>query len=429
MIANNYDKKLLQNSTALELPGFETQRSLKGGAIYGPNASGKSGVIAALEALRDMVILSAKNTDPAEPIKQIEPFALEPSQANEPTAFGIVFVSDAIRYEYRVAATRERIWHESLRAFITKKEQLWYSRDWDSETGLYNWSPGKPTGYRRDSKREEFTLPNGLYLSKAISLGDTQLEPIFRWFRENLKCLDLSSRATLGQGFTIKQFDSKTGLAPRILALLRHADLGVQDARVHEEKPEAGLLEALEKMKLSLPQEMQDRLAKGELKSMAVELAHKGAKENIFLPWDAESAGTHRLFALAGPWLDILEKGHTVCIDELDTSMHPLMVTALLKLLFSSETNSKGAQVIFSTHNPLLLDTTLIRRDQVWFTDKNDVGESHLYPLTDYSPREGESLVRGYLAGRYGAIPFIPEGLLGSDNPIEPTEHVEDSSL
>ena len=94
--------------------------------------------------------------------------------------------------------------------------------------------------------------------------------------------------------------------------------------------------------------------------------------------------------------------------------MHPLMVRELLRLFFSEKENPKGAQILFTTHNPLLLDATLLRRDQVWFTDKDESGESHLYPLTDYSPRRGESLVRGYLSGRYGAVPFVPAGLLGS---------------
>ena len=132
------------------------------------------------------------------------------------------------------------------------------------------------------------------------------------------------------------------------------------------------------------------------------------------LGWDRESAGTHRLFALVGPWLHILKSGLTVCVDELETSMHPLMVRELLRLFFTDQENPNRAQIIFTTHNPLLLDSTLIRRDQVWFTDKDDEGKAHLYPLTDYEPRVGESLVRGYLAGRYGAVPFVPEGLLGT---------------
>jgi AAA15 family ATPase/GTPase len=94
--------------------------------------------------------------------------------------------------------------------------------------------------------------------------------------------------------------------------------------------------------------------------------------------------------------------------------MHPLMVRELLRLFFTDQENPNRAQIIFTTHNPLLLDSTLIRRDQVWFTDKDDEGKAHLYPLTDYEPRVGESLVRGYLAGRYGAVPFVPEGLLGT---------------
>ncbi|RYZ89617.1 MAG: ATP-binding protein, partial [Proteobacteria bacterium] len=145
-----------------------------------------------------------------------------------------------------------------------------------------------------------------------------------------------------------------------------------------------------------------------------ISLSHTGGQQGaILLPWETESAGTQRLFGLAGPWLDILRQGYAVCIDELETNMHPLLVMELLRLLFSDSTNTNGAQIIFTTHNPLLLDPTLMRRDQVWFCDKDDHGEAHLYPLTDYSPRREESLARGYLSGRYGAVPFIPQGLLG----------------
>ena len=106
-----------------------------------------------------------------------------------------------------------------------------------------------------------------------------------------------------------------------------------------------------------------------------------------------------------------LEKGYTVLLDELETSLHPLLVREFLRLLFSEKYNSKGAQIIFTTHNPFILDTDLIRRDQIWFTEKDEEGGTHLYPLTDYKPRNNESLTRGYLAGRYGAVPFIPDGL------------------
>ena len=414
LAASNYDKTLTANCISTELPGLKGQRWLKGVALYGPNAGGKSSLIEALKAFAGMVKNSAKKTDPKDPIRQVQPFALTPGKPVEPTGFSAVFVSDGVRFEYRVAVTRERIWHESLRSFPSGKEQLWFCRDWQPELMAYKWMPEKPTSYRRDPKKEEFTLPNVLFLSKAISLGDTQLEPVFRWFKDNLLFLDLSARSMgLGGGFTAQQFVEQSNLAPAILSLLKHADLGIEAVAVESEKLDAKMLGQLEKMKEMLSPEVREHLAETEIQKIT--LSHRGSGKNaIPLPWEAESAGTHRLFELAGPWLDILENGHTVFIDELETSMHPLMVMALLRLLFSEKTNPKGAQVIFTTHNPLLLDSTLLRRDQVWFADKDDHGEAHLYPLTDYAPRKGESLVRGYLSGRYGAVPFIPQGLLGS---------------
>ncbi|MCX6880489.1 MAG: AAA family ATPase [Verrucomicrobia bacterium] len=426
LAASNYDKTLPQNCIDRDLPGLKNSRWLKGIALYGPNASGKTTVIDALKAFARMVTRSASATDPKDAIEEIQPFALVSDSHAEPTAFGVVLISDGIRYEYRVAATRERVWHESLRAFPNAKEQLWFSRDWQAERQAYAWTPEKPVGYRRDSKMVEFTLPNVLFLSKAISLGDTQVEPVFRWFKDGLVFKDLSSRTpAIDTQFTAQQFEKATPLAPRILELLRHADLGVANVRVSEERYKSVWTELVRELTIKTPPresaEAYDNMPPDVVDNwnfvmpLRVELAHSSrGQAPVPLPWETESAGTHRLFALAGPWLEILQEGHTVCIDELDTSMHPLMVMALLRLLFSAETNPKDAQVIFTTHNPLLLDSTLIRRDQVWFADKDDHGEAHLYPMTDFAPRKGESLVRGYLAGRYGAVPFIPQGLLGS---------------
>jgi AAA15 family ATPase/GTPase len=414
LTASNADKSLPGNLITPNLPGLKGRKWLKGAALYGPNASGKSTFIAALETLAKLVGTSASTTDATEPIRLIDPFALAPDQPQSPTAFRLVLVSANVRYEYRLAATRERIWHESLRAFPEGKEQLWYSRDWQPSSDTYQWTPENPSGFKRDKGREKYTLSNNLYLSKAVALGDTQLEPLFRWFKDHLVCIDLSARSpVIASSFTAEQLERNSSLAPSILTLLRHADLGITGAKVEREKPNPELLANLRRL---LPEDMHDGLT--DLHVHKIELSHSGlGQTSLPLAWETESAGTHRLFVLAGPWLDILNRGHTVCIDELDTSMHPLMVHALLRLVFS-ESNTSGAQILFTTHNPLLLDPTLMRRDQIWFTDKTEQGESHLYPLTNYKPRRGESLTRGYLSGRYGAIPFIPGGLLNTLNPL-----------
>jgi AAA15 family ATPase/GTPase len=173
-----------------------------------------------------------------------------------------------------------------------------------------------------------------------------------------------------------------------------------------------------DKLKNMLPQPaLKALLAKKPSQSkhllMKINLAHTAERGiAVILNFEnEESAGTRRFFAIVGPWLDILENGYTAFIDEIETSLHPILVRELLKLLFSPKHNSKGAQIIFTTHNPLLLDTTLMRRDQIWFTEKTPAGATELYPLTDFQPRKDELVAKGYLAGRYGAIPYIPQGL------------------
>ena len=186
----------------------------------------------------------------------------------------------------------------------------------------------------------------------------------------------------------------------------RDADLGILSAKASEKQL------TTEDLPNDMPEELVRQII--EQKHVRISLGHRGSGGREYsLEWEDESSGTQKFIALAGPWIDILENGYIAGLDEIESSMHPLMVHALLKLVFSQTTNPKGAQLIFTTHNPLLLDTGLLRRDQVWFADKDDAGGTFLYPLTDYKPRKKESLVRGYMAGRYGAVPFIPSGLIG----------------
>jgi hypothetical protein len=170
--ARKADKELAENCLTPEVASLKYASFVKAAALYGANASGKSSVLDALKFLATWVATSANIVDPEEPIIGIEPFALNPGSETEPTAFGIVFITNGVRYEYRVAATSERVYHESLRAFPNPKPQLWYSRDWNDQSQSYDWTPDRPSGYHPDSKMREFTLPNVLFLSKAISLGD-----------------------------------------------------------------------------------------------------------------------------------------------------------------------------------------------------------------------------------------------------------------
>lgn len=424
LAASNRDKSLPENTLDPDLPGLKGKRWLKGIALYGANASGKSTVIEAMEALSKWVGLSAKTTDPEESIFFIEPFALDPEvMEEEPTAFAIVFVVDQVRFEYRVAATKKLVVHESLRAWPLGKEQIWFERDWNSANGVHDFTPENPTGLPRNRDIEQRTLRNMLYLSKAVAENRKEVAPAFRWLVSQFKFLDLSPRAELSKRFTLGQIDGTDDeFKSRIIEILKHADLGIVDVRAVKKS-----LFNNETWK-ELLQELSPEKAKAfeglhRFESQEPQLHHQGpGNAKVPLEWARESAGTHRLFALIGPWLNILKNGYTVCIDEIETSMHPIMVKELLKLFFSDEKNGNGAQVIFTTHNPLFLDGNLLRRDQVWFTDKDEEGAAHLYPLSEYQPRQDESLIRGYMAGRYGAVPFIPRGLLGNWSSLEESE-------
>ena len=122
-----------------------------------------------------------------------------------------------------------------------------------------------------------------------------------------------------------------------------------------------------------------------------------------------ESDGTQKLFAYAAPWLNVLNNGRIIVVDELDNSFHPHLVRYLLNLIHNPEKNKKNGQLIFTTHDTSILDSKILRRDQVWFMEKDKAKATQLYPLTDFHPRKNEALEKGYLQGRYGALPYIGE--------------------
>ena len=154
-----------------------------------------------------------------------------------------------------------------------------------------------------------------------------------------------------------------------------------------------------------------------------VTFTHEGplGKSQLRLPFEEESRGTRALFGLAGPVIETLNEGDLLCVDELDTSLHSLLANAIISVFNDPGRNPNGAQLLFNTHDTNLLRSDLgsfpLRRDQVWFVEKDDEGVSHMYSLTDYQPRKAENLERGYLQGRYGAIPYLTAAaLLSSEN-------------
>ena len=409
-VASNYDKTSLpENVIDPKLPGeLEDLRLLKGLAIYGANAAGKSNVLNAMMFLKHLVINSATKTNEGDEIPAT-PFALDPACGNQPSEFVIRFIINGVRYHYSLAVNKERVLFESLSAFPSGKEQVWYEREWDDENKTYKWKPERPSGYTRSPDREEMTRSNALYLSTAVNLNDEQLKPVYLFFKDNLRFLKQNSEINgLKPDFTGHMMLQDENIKKFILHMMTRADLGLISAEIREGEYKRELFP-----KTANKEIVEELVGK---KFVNITLVHKGHEGHEFstIYWGDESDGTKKFFSLLGPWLHFMTNSYCMGVDELETSLHPTMVAELLKFFFFFKYESTP-QIIFTTQNPLLLDQTLLRRDQIWFADKDDEGATQLYPLTDYSPRKGESLVRGYMAGRYGAVPFIPEGLLGKD--------------
>jgi AAA15 family ATPase/GTPase len=410
LVASNYEKNLPSNKIQCQLSGMNELDCLSAAAIYGANASGKSNLLIALQTLCSFVKESFR-ADLKLPTCAA-PFKLNESFQKLPTTFEILFVVNNVRYKYNLALTTTQIINESLIAYPKGRPQDWYKRTWNNTKQEYDWSfPNYPVkkGLPQIATR---TRANVAFLSKAADDQHLQLTNVYDWFVQKVKMLNFAKNQ-LSPVYTMEEMKNSQTQQEKVISLLQNADFDIISGQVNEtELSDDEIQNFFPPSLLAKIRQKQANNDQNPFKSLSVSFVHRGDQNSVEMDFETEeSEGTKRYFALLGPWLDVLENGYVLFIDELETCLHPLLVVELIKL-FRSKYNRNGAQLIFTTHNPLLLDETILRRDQIWFTEKKQNGETNLYPLTDFAPRKGEALVKGYLTGRYGGIPFIPNGLI-----------------
>lgn len=345
---------------------------LRSAVIYGANASGKTNLVKAMQYMC-LVIVASSKIDNFEHISKnfLEPFRLDDISVSEPTELEVTFLIEGIRYQYGFSIKEDKIFSEHLVVYKTGKPQHWFERyfDEESEKNIYIYKFGL-TGPKHIW--EEATRLDSLFLSTAVNLNSKALKPIYDWFANSLVIFTEGVR--LRPDYSVTAITKEDG-HDAIRDFLVSADISISDIEIENDE---------------------------------IRFNHIGEYGTAKFDFDNESSGTKNLFALAGPMLDILKKGKTLVIDELDTSLHPLIVQEIVKLFNNPKTNTGNAQLIFTTHDTSLLDATgLFRRDQIWFTEKGKDQATSLIALAEFSPRKGEALERGYLSGRYGGIPFI----------------------
>ncbi len=368
--------------------------------IYGPNASGKSNLISALGRMFSLVENSHAFAKPDSSLPY-DPFALDETSQGEPTSFDVDFIVDEVRYHYGFSFNRKIVIKEWLYSFPNGRSQTLYTRDKNS------FSFGRKLK-GRNQIISELTRPNSLFLSAAAQNDHDELTPIYRFFRDVV-----INRSIAVEGATATQRLREKKLDPRVIGFLNAIGTGVVGYTTEEEEYSepirnlhADMLAALNKLTGGSPSEGLKMELFGD-KSIELRLSHRSNDgTEVYFDLDRESSGTRRLLVLLSLIFEKLDTGGILIIDEIDASLHT-QACELMIALFSSKTfNQQGAQIIVTTHDTNLLNSSFVRRDQVWFCEKGADGSSEFYPLSEIDIRNKDNFERGYLQGRFGALPF-----------------------
>jgi AAA15 family ATPase/GTPase len=395
------DKTLRKTNVAdsgiRSLPGV-----LRTAGAYGANASGKSNLVRAIAMMRAIVLQSA-SLQPGQQFP-VHPFLLDPKREHEPTEFEVTFIREDVRYQFGFSLTPVRIVNEWLIVYKTAQPQTWYNREVKDGSNEEEYKFGPHFQGQRQLWRSS-TRPNALFLSTAVQLNSEQLKPVFEWFANGLTVVENGGVPVWGAlsplEFTLNHIQKGDSPREAVTEFLSCADIGISRIEVTKEK---GVQQAV-----SVDAAGNTQTIRREMEIPVPKFFHSTRKGEAFFHFADESEGTQRLFMLAGPLFEILRNGSVLFVDELDRSLHALLVRQLVAMFQDPDSNPAGAQLIFTTHDTSLLGTDLLRRDQIWFIEKDEDQASKLYPLTEFAPRKNEALQRGYLFGRYGAVPILKQ--------------------
>jgi len=373
-------------------------RLLKSAAIYGPNAGGKSNFLAAMFSFREFVQNSSKESQMGEKIPVI-PFRLHTATESAPTHFEIVFLQNATRYRYGFEATAEAV----------HAEWLFCQKDSIRETRLFtregtNIEPS--VEFKEGKGLEARTRPNALFLSVAAQFNGEVAGKIMNWMARFRNISGLEDANYMR--FTAQQLKNDQ-FAKFAKELVRRADVGIDDVRAFD-VPANEIGKHLPK---ELPEPLRKLILQSQGNAYSIKTYHKKFDERNqscgtveFNLKTEESAGTQKFIAMSGPFLHTLEEGSILFVDELEARFHPLLTKALVGL-FNGIANAKNAQLIYATHDEGLLDAARIRRDQVWFVEKDEFGASRLFSLAEFKIRKEAKFAKEYLLGQFGAVPHI----------------------
>ncbi len=406
----SFKEKKTLNLVAASISDFnetntvKTERNtlLKGAVIYGPNASGKSNLIKAMSIMRRLVLHSFNQTS-AKGLN-VTPFLLSTETDDKPSHFEILCQIEGTRYRYGFEVNNKTVEAEWLFEAKKNAEKPLFVREGDGIEVMGS--------YKEGQNLEEKTRDNALFLTVVDQFNGATAKKIMKWFNRFITISGLSHEHY--EMATFKMFDKKIKEKP-LLDFYKKLDLGFEDVLIERKRfdPKEFPNDIPEGLMKMVMKDLEGAF-KFDIRTLHKKFNHK--KEVVkmieFDMREQESAGTNKVFNISGPVFNVLISGGVLVVDELDSSLHPLLTLAITRLFNSKEYNPNNAQLIFTTHDTNLFEYGKYRRDQIYFLEKDQYGASDLYSLVEYKEngtkvRKDRSFESDYIAGRYGAVPYI----------------------
>lgn len=370
---------------------YDERKILKTAAIYGANSSGKTNLFKILAIV--VAMLRTSNNLNINAKLPIDPFKFDEESINKPSEFEIKFIANNVRYVYGFLADKDNIYEEYLYYYPNGRETKIFDR---TEINNYSFSQKDEKILNEIAKKN---APNKFFIATATNWNYEKTIIPYKYLSSdiyvfnNLGMLrDVAMEEYLKNDPKLKEF---------ALDFLKKADFNILDYKVTESDVPDDVLSAIPDF-IKANMNIKDKRPK----VYSAFFTHRGS--NVELTFEEESIGTQIVFCFIPFIMNALINKKVVVVDELDKSLHPYLVEMIVQMFNDSEINKSGAQLIFNTHDTNLLKLNILRRDQIWFTEKDSKnGICDLYPLSDFSVRKTENVEKGYMLGRYGAVPFI----------------------
>ncbi len=412
------DDSLNDYYVAEPIPGLKLLKLL---IIYGPNASGKSTFLKALEFLRDLNIYPVKAKFES---LDFEPFLFDSKSKKKTSVLKMGFVANKVRYSYEVEFTKNYILKEKLQYAPKGRMADLYLRKTDIENQLSKVSFGSTV--KASAKDIDLIEGNTIWNTTVIGAFNKtnanipELQQVLHWFQETL--MGEIEPGTDLLGWTTKRVDENVSFKESVIEIIKKADIQISgvDVNKKERKLDNEMISRLSS--ILPPDEMKDLSTTKSIKTIDLIFKHlvrdkKGKESTHSLPREQESRGTLRYYGLSGILSTIIKENKVVSIDELETSLHPDLMKHFLLMFLA---NSEQSQMVITTHNLFLMEEReILRNDAIWFTQKKDDGTTDLYSLSDFDTstiRKNSSIINSYRTGKLGAKPELGNIFITEDN-------------